>query len=296
MKGAAQHKNSGALRVKRIQKKIFLILCLLSFACPLWGGDVRVCQKEPAKYKYRIELANLILSKTEEMYGKSKIIFNGEDDPAQARCLDQLMKGRIDLAYLPPTEERLKKFSVILTDIHCGMLGFRVFLINKEDANRFASVKTLDDLRKITGGFGNQWADFKIFALNKLPVVGAATHHTLLKMLAGKRFDYFHRGLHEAWAEIDVHPDLPIMVEETIALVYNFPVYYFFNENNQQLKKRFEEGIAIIKKDGSFKKLFLANFGKYAVKADLKNRTIIHIKYPMPEGLPPIDTSLWLEK
>lgn len=270
-------------------------MCAILFTCSAWSKDVRVCQSEKAKYKYRIELANLILSKTSEKYGPSKVVSMFTKDPTQNRCINLIMNEIVDLVYLPPTKKRLQMFDVILIDIHCGMLGYRVFLINKKDKNKFAQVKTIDDLRKFKGGFGNHWGDFKIFGLNDLPVVGAATHYTLLKMLINNRFDYFHRGLHEAWSEVKANPMLPIMVEEKVALVYDFPVYYFFNKNNQALKKRFEEGFDIIKKDGSFKKLFQSKFGDYAQKSNLSNRTIIKIEYPMPEGLPPIDTSLWLD-
>jgi len=85
------------------------------------------------------------------------------------------------------------------------------------------------------------------------------------------------------------------MVEETIALIYDFPVYFMFNKNNKKLKTRFEDGFKIILKDGSFRELYNRHFGHLAKKANLKNRQIIRIKYPVPQGLPPIDTSLWLD-
>jgi len=277
-------------------KEIILISILMIAATCTWAADVKVCQTEKAKYNYRIELANLILSKTASQYGPAKIIPFQKKDPTQARCIKLLEGKMIDVVYLPATEERLRKMDAIKTDIHNGMLGYRVFLINKNDKEKFSKVKTINDLRKFKGGFGSHWGDYKSFALNKLPVIGVAYTHGLLSMLSKRRFDYFHRGLHEAWTEIDANreqfPDL--IVEESLALIYDFPVYFMFNQKNQALKKRFKEGFGIILKDGSFRQLYKEHFGHYAKKANIKNRTLIRIKHTTPKGLPEIDTNLWL--
>lgn len=245
-----------------------------------------------------MELANLILEKTEKLYGASKLspYRESDHDPNQTRCIAFLKRGDVGLVYLPPTKERLRDFNAIKIDIHNGMLGYRVFIVRKDDQETFAKVKTIEQLRNLTGGFGSQWGDYKIFGLNKLPVVGVANTHVLLKMLAGKRFDYFHRGLHEAWVETTSNRnEFPMLVvEKTIALVYDFPVYFMFNKENQALKTRFKKGFEIIKDDKSYQKLFLKNFGDIVKQAQLTKRNLISIEYPIPDGLPPIDTSLWL--
>ncbi len=115
-------------------------------------------------------------------------------------------------------------------------------------------------------------------------------------MLALGRFDYFHRGLHEAWAEVENLQDtLPqLHVEESIAITYDFPVYFMLNRNNKTLKERLLAGFDRIRLDGSYKALFLEYFGHLAERAQLDSRHIIRIDYPLPDNLPPVDTSLWL--
>ena len=278
-------------------KIVIVFLALMLVNSTAWSADIRVCQTEKSKYKYRLELAKLILNKTTTEFGPAQITRPSQKDPTQSRCIHLLENNSIDLVYLPATAERLSSMEVLKIDMHNGMLGYRVLLINRKDKDRFSKVKTIDDLRKFKGGFGKQWGDFKIFKLNDLPVVGATNTQVLLKMLNINRFEYFHRGLHEAWEEVGANqgefPD--IMVEETIALFYDFPVYFMFNKTNHNLKKRFETGFQLILKDGSYKELYLKNFGTYAQKANLKNRVLIPIEYPTPKGLPPVDTSLWLE-
>ncbi|MEX6502952.1 substrate-binding periplasmic protein [Pseudomonas zhanjiangensis] len=267
------------------------------FAGVAWAEpDLRVCQHQAEKYAYRIELSNLLLARTAERYGPRRIQPSSTPDPTQERCLELLRDGQVDLAYVPPTEARLRDFRMLPVDLHKGMLGYRVLLIHQADAVRFARVNSLADLRQLRGGFGSQWGDFALFARNRLPVVGMANPDNLLPMLARRRFDYYHRGLHEAWRELEAQAERypQLMVEPHLALVYNLPVYFTFKREDEALQRRFAEGLAMIEADGSFRALFLRHFGDLVERARLDQRTLIPIDYPTPAGLPPRDTRLWL--
>jgi hypothetical protein len=281
--------------MRGLQILLLALLSTLSLTA-LGAAQLRLCQHAPDKYAYRLELTELILQRTAARYGALNIAPSDQEDPAQERCLIMLRDGLADVVFMPPTEQRLHDFAVIPFDLHAGMLGYRLLLIHRADAARFAQINTLEQLQQMTGGFGNQWGDYVIFARNHLPVVGMANPHNLLAMLNKHRFDYFHRGLHEAWAELQAHgdefPDL--MVEPHLALVYDLPVYFTFNRNNQQLRQRFEDGLTQIRADGSLRALFLRYYGQIAEQAQLQKRTLIPLSYPNPVGLAPIDTSLWL--
>ncbi|MBX9756222.1 MAG: transporter substrate-binding domain-containing protein [Pseudomonadaceae bacterium] len=272
------------------------LLAGLFTALPTHAAELQLCQHAADKYAYRLELTKLILARTAERYGELSIAPSSQADPAQERCLMMLRDGLVDLAFVPPTDQRLRDFAMLPYDLHAGMLGYRVLLIHKADAERFAQVKNLADLRQLTGGFGSQWSDFVLFARNQLPVVGVANPANLLAMLNKHRFDYYHRGLNEAWRELDAHaeefPDL--IVEPHLALVYELPVYYTFNKRNPQLKQRFADGLAQVQADGSLRALFLRHYGKIAEQAQLQKRTLILLNYPNPAGMAPTDTSLWL--
>jgi hypothetical protein len=277
-------------------------LLLLGLLTALWpslpsqAAELKLCQHAADKYAYRLELTELILTRTADRFGEMHIAPGEQVDPAQERCLKMLSDGLVDLAFVPPTEQRLRDFAMIPFDLHAGMLGYRLLLIHKDSAARFAQVNSLADLQQLTGGFGNQWGDFGLFAHNHLPVVGMASSANLLAMLNKHRFDYFHRGLHEAWPELKAHanefPDL--IVEAHLALVYDLPVYFAFNQRNVLLKQRFSEGLALIQKDASLRTLFARHYGKLAEQAQLQKRTLIHLDSPNPVGLAPIDTRLWL--
>lgn len=284
--------------MRGLQLLLWALISALPFtALPLSAGELRLCQQAPDKYAYRLELTELILQRTAARYGQLSIAPSTQADPTQERCLVMLRDGLVDMAFVPPTAQRLHDFAVIPTDLHAGMLGYRLLLIHRDSAARFAQINNLEQLRQLTGGFGNQWGDFSVFATNELPVVGMANPNTLLAMLNKHRFDYFHRGLHEAGADLQAHaeefPDL--MVEPHLALVYDLPVYFTFNQANQQLKQRFTDGLAQIQADGSFQTLFLRHYGKIAKQAQLHKRTLIKLKHLNPAGVVPIDTHLWLQ-
>ncbi|MDD0841523.1 substrate-binding periplasmic protein [Pseudomonas sp. Gutcm_11s] len=273
-------------------------LALLALALDVQAAELRVCQHDAGRYAYRIELANLILARTAATHGELHIAPALVEDPPQERCLLQLRDGEVDLAYVPPNAERLQQFDMLPFDIHAGMLGYRLLLIRREDAPRFAQVRTLDDLRQLRGGFVSQWSDFSVFALNGLPVVGTPRPENLLAMLDGHRFDYYHRAPHEVWAEIDdVAAQYPqLMVEPSLALVYPLPVYFAFNRQNIELRERFEDGLRLIQLDGSFQQLLFRHFGKELERSRLHERRLLILGNDLPEGLPAPDSRFWLQR
>lgn len=241
---------------------------------------LRVCQSDPARYSYRMAVVRQLLVRTQPPGAPADSLqpYAGGPDPSQERCLALLRQRKVDLVYLPPSPERVAEFDVIAVDLHQGMLGYRLLLINRRDEALFAKVKNLEDLRQLQGGFGSQWSDYRLFELNQLPVVGANSAETLLAMLDAGRFHYFHRGLHEAWAELEQHADKSnLMVAPDLALVYHNPVYLMFNKTDGALRRRFEQGLAQMRKDGSFQALFKATFHDTIVRAQLNKRRVIRL-------------------
>jgi hypothetical protein len=256
------------------------LLGLLAMPTAVPAKTLRVCQSDPARYAYRQALVRQILLKTQTPGAAADTLQPYADgpDPSQDRCLALLRQRSVDLVYLPPSPERLAEFDVIPFDLHQGLLGYRLLLIHRRDAARFSQVQSLDDLRQLSGGFGRQWSDYRLFELNRLPVVGASNAETLLAMLEAGRFHYFHRGLHEAWAELAQHADKTgLMVEPHLALVYHNPVYLMFNKADGALRRRFEQGLAQMRNDGSLQALFKASFGASIARAQLHRRRLIRL-------------------
>ena len=79
--------------------------------------------------------------------------------------------------------------------LYRGLIGYRVFLIEKGRQADFDSVQTLEDLSKLTAVQGTGWDDIKILRAAGLPVVDG--HYVNLpKMLQARRGDYYPEGHH----------------------------------------------------------------------------------------------------
>ena len=106
--------------------------------------EVRYFQAD-AKYEYRTKLLELALKKTEQSDGEFKLVPT-KTDATQKRGLTFLEEGTIDVVSVPTTKERETTFLPVRIPILKGILGYRVFLIQKSAQSRFNEVKTLEQL------------------------------------------------------------------------------------------------------------------------------------------------------
>ena len=250
------------------------------------------------RYEYRVQLLKLALGKASgsgdtyqlEAYGKPV---------TQARGMALLAADEIDVVFLATNKEREKKYLPIRIAILRGILGYRVFLIHRDSKEHFARIKNFEQLRdRYRAGFGSHWADYKILEANGIQLVGAAAYENLFKMLSKKRFDYFPRGINEAWNEVkskgEEYPAL--MVEEKLAFYYPFPIYFFVNKANHKLADSIKHGLELALRDGSLKALFLKHHKAVLERVKFEERRLFTLKNPtLPDNFTEIDTSWWLK-
>ncbi|MFC3912903.1 substrate-binding periplasmic protein [Pseudaeromonas sharmana] len=261
----------------------------LAMAC-----EVRYFQTE-ARYAYRTAVLKLLLDKTAEAGAcPLRAEFTGV---TQDRGLALLQEGRLDVVSMPTTMARERAMRPVRYDILAGLLGYRVLLINQQQQAAFAGVRTLQQLRAFTFGFGSQWADLPLLQYNGFDVVSTPHAEALFGMLARGRFEAFPRGLNEAWLELGEqqarYPTL--MVEPTLALYYPWPVYFFVARENSALAERLQLGMQRALADGSLQALFLRYHGDLIRQARLGERRLFRLANPgLPPGTPESDTQWWL--
>jgi hypothetical protein len=280
---------------------LILLIMMVFFSTDVFSESLTLKYfQTDLRYKYRIELLRLAMDSTFESDGPYSL----EPVTAQAtqkRGLFLLEEGKkVNIGFFSLNKERELKFIPVRIPILRGILGYRVCLIRKDSLAAFSEIESLEQLKKqFKAGFGSQWADMEILRANNIPVVGTVKYDGLFKMLSGRRFDYFPRGINEAWVELSDkktnYSDLTVAPD--IALYYPYPVYYFVNKNHPEIADRIERGLKISLKNGSFKKLFLQYHGGIIQQADLKNRKLFMLINPtLPEGTPDPDTGWWLER
>ncbi len=289
--------------IKNTLLRMLIVLFALTASAELYAEKLIIRYPRPeslidVRHIYRIELLKLAMDKTKSVYGDFEIVYTTAE-MSQSRALAELENnGAVDVVALPSNLEREKKFLPVRIPIMKGILGYRLFIINKNQREKFRKIKTFADLKKLKAGAGHDWADVPILENNGITVEKGGKYEGLFYMLAAGRFDYFPRGVNEAGKEIEDRKDkLPdLMVEETLALYYPFPVYFFLNEHNREVAKRIETGLKYAIKDGSFENLFNKYFKSYLVAADLKNRKIFRLKNPfLPAQTPLKNRSLWYD-
>jgi len=216
------------------------------------------------------------------------------------RMLQELAapNGHINVIARASDRELEARFQPVRIPIDRGLQGMRLLLVRKADLERFAAVRTLEDLRRFSAGQGNIWIDSQVLNAAGISVVEAARPENLLGMLEAGRFDFFPRALDEAPFEYDaIQGARPgIVIEPTLMLRYPLPRYFFVRRDAEgdKLAERIRAGMEAMVRDGSLAALFRKHKGPLVERANLARRRIIDLPNPsLPPETPLQRSELW---
>lgn len=278
-------------------RKLWFACCmgLLSLQSSAQESVIRVNDSSDPNGPYAVKMIQLALKHIDKKY---KLVVTKEPY-SQVKIMEEVTNGKLEVFWNSSNAEKETTFLPVRIPLYKGLLGNRIFIINKNNQYKFDNIKTLEDLKQITIGQGKTWADTKILESNGLKVVKANKYQSLFLMVEGGRFDAFSRGVHEPFGELASHPDLKdLTVEKHLMLVYRMPFYLFVAKQNTALAKDLEAGLNLAIADGSFDEVF---FGDPAVqdvmaKADMKNRRAIYLDNPTLSKETPLDRKeLWFD-
>jgi len=190
----------------------------------------------------------------------------------------------IDVVWAPITGELEQDFLPVRVPLDKGVLGWRIFLINKKDRDQFAAVRTLGDLRAFSAGQAGEWVDTQILRYNGISVVESTLYENMFRMLAGHRFRFMPRGVAEIVGEASNYGHTGLAIEQHLALHYPFCTYYFVAKGNAALAHQIERGLRSAQLDGSFEALFQQYMGHEIAAARLDKRLVFELDNPT---LPP---------
>ncbi|MFB9134929.1 hypothetical protein ACFSJQ_01980 [Vibrio olivae] len=195
-----------------------------------------------------------------------------------------LEQGEIDVmdgGYLPQVADR---FDIIYRPIDMGISGWRVFIVHRDNAERLASVKTLEQLKAFVLGQGNGWNDVDILRHAGLTVITTAKLNNLISMMEVKRFDLLPLGANEAYQLLQqfTSQDSALQVDDAITLVYPFGRFFYVRKDRLKLKQAIEQGLDRALEDGSLLSLLQSHpFSRNAFeRANLNQRQPIYIETP----------------
>jgi hypothetical protein len=158
-----------------------------------------------------------------------------------------------------------------------------LFIVHKDNVEKFERVHSLDDLKNLVAAQGRNWPDVAVFEHAGLPVE-TEEYPTLFKLIELKRVDYFPRGANEPFLEVErfqaEYPSLTI--DNHVLLVYPYALYFFVSKENTALHDAIEKGLQQAHAEGSFLAFFRSHPAtkKMLENAQLGGRLRIDIENP----------------
>jgi hypothetical protein len=227
---------------------------------------------------YYRKLLVLVLEKTVPAYGPYKIhivpfIY------VDSRLLRAVEENKVSVTWRHFQEGVTLPLLPIKIDLLKKLGNYRIFLIRRDDQERFSEINSLKDLRKLRGGMGAQWPDRIVMEKNDLPLVLNVNYFNLFKMLRANRFDYLSRGIYQVLPELSVKENQELVLEQHLLLEYENPLYFFVNKKNTLLAKRLETGLNMAIADGSLNEIF-NQFPRFAWAQkilDEQNRVVLKL-------------------
>lgn len=276
--------------------KLSCLTLLMSIAAPGMAQvkTLKVNDFNDPNGAYTVAMIKLALAHMDNKYALSV----SNEDFTQARSNELVKNGGLDLIWTTTGKETEEELEPVRIPLFKGLLGCRIFIINKDNQYKFDNIKTLDDLKKLTFGQGKTWTDGKILEANGLKVVKTSKYENLFYMADGGRFDAFPRGVHEPFGEVAARPKLNLGVEKNILLIYTMDLYLYTGKNNAKLAREFEQAFNKAIADGSFDKLFYSSpqVKDIMEKANMKDRKIFYLDNPFLSKETPLDRKeLWVD-
>lgn len=231
--------------------------------------------------EYFLDLLKLVLdkSKIEYQINITSRVYN------QKRIINEFSKeiSLINLYWMGTSTNFEEVMQAIRFPLMKGLLGYRIFIINKEKQSLFDEVKSLEDLQNLIGVQGHGWSDTEILENSGLEQY-EMRYDTIYKFINSGRNDYFSRTISEVFFELESYKKdyENLCVEENLLLVYPFSMFFFTNKTNIKFKEIIEQGLIEAYNDGSFDTFFYNHPLIIKMMKDSKFESRLRIDIPNP--------------
>ena len=272
---------------------VFMLRFICFFACVLFVSISPTSASKPAPGVAPLELRISVLSDGHSAYfirlleASLNLIHQPfhihyiKDIPAR-RMWWMLGKGEINIIYgMQSKEKDSSKYLVpVRNALTNGLVGRRVLLIRRADAQVFAQVQSVEDLKrsKLTAGFGAGWGDVKVWKAAGLPLYEhAAPWSTIYAMVAAgnRHVDYLPRGVIEVLEEARLHPELA--VEQHLLVEYSGDFEFYLAESAASYRPIIERALREAEATGLKARLIDEAFGADIKALDLNRRVRLHL-------------------
>ena len=236
--------------------------------------------------EYIKDLLKLALEATIAKYGPYKLVPSGQMNSARSLIEAKLGKHKNYFVRFSVSKKLIDDMGYVPFPIDRGIVGYRIFFVSPEARDKLRRVNTLEDLKKFTIIQGIGWLDTAILRQYGFKVLTGDDYEGMFELVAAGRIDLFPRGANEILGEYESHKKIEgLMYDDSIALYYPLPRFFFTAKSNVTAIKRVEEGLITVYKDGSLQKLWEKYYGPSIGIVNLHKRKILKIDNPFLEGL-----------
>ncbi|MEC8418211.1 MAG: amino acid ABC transporter substrate-binding protein [Pseudomonadota bacterium] len=267
-----------------IQFSAYAATWTITYPKPLDDSDARA--------QYPIALLKLALGKTGvnyELRPSDRILLPG-------KAMRQLRENReVNVVWSMTDSQREKEVAPIRIPIAKGLIGMRVFVVNNAKRQKFESLESLADMRKLVPIQGEEWPDTKILQANGFNVFTVPEFREAYDLIKQGKADFFPRSVMEVSVEMaEEGRSSNLFIEPSMALYYPTAMYYFVNSNNVTLANLIETGLQRALEDGSFDALFYTTYAPIIAELDMNGRNVFTLENPLlPAETPLNDARLW---
>lgn len=241
----------------KISSGLFTIIMLLSHVNFDLRADDAVIRIPKARasfdisHDYHVRLLTLALQHGNAEQPVPRI--DSTLEMVQGRAELELAKGKnIDLYWLGADNTKEAHLRSIKIPTSMGLIGYRKFLVLKENQHKFSGIKSLSDFESLVACQGSHWPDTQILRSANLKVTTNPRFDSLFKMLVAGRCDYFPRGFHDADREVEALAELyPELISiDDVVFHYPFAIYFYTHTDNEALAMRIEAGMKSLAESG----------------------------------------------
>ena len=242
------------------------LLCIFSILLPLYNNAadkklniVRTIAPQSdtdTAHLFFTDIIQLALDHSQDKYGPSQLVLS-TTSMTQGRWFRMLKNSiYLDITWGGSNTERENNFKAIPIDLLGGILGVRALIIRKSDRKKFSKITSFEQLKTLTACQAEHWPDTTILENAGLKVLKVNKFEVNFKMLEKGRCDYFPRGIHEGYSEIEKYQIMwgnKLVIFDEFLIVYPFNMWFYVDQKNYALASQISYGLKQAIQDGSFK-------------------------------------------
>jgi len=192
--------------------------------------------------------------------------------------------GEVDVVDFGTSPEFEQRYTAVYFPIDRGLNGWRLLVVRRADAAKFAAINSVGELKHFIAGQGQGWSDVNVLRHAGLEVATVPQIEKLFRGLERGRFDFLPLGLNEAYSLTEHYaPSSQALCLDThLVLVYPFARLFFVRKGNLALRELIHSGLVKAFADGSFQRMLASDPG-YAEalrRAQLKQRAKLALDNP----------------